>query len=66
MIIIINGKAKEISNSIKLKELLNNFQVNLETSVIDYNDEIYKSADLDKITLKNNDKINVIGFVGGG
>jgi len=66
MIIIINGKAKEISNNTKLKELLNNFQVNLETSVIDYNDEIYKSTELDRIVLKENDQINVIGFVGGG
>lgn len=61
----INGKMENISN-VNLLEYLekNNYKINRIS--IEYNGDIIKKSDFHKITLKDEDKVEIVCFVGGG
>lgn len=62
---IINGKFEDIANT-NLLEYLNKNNYKIDRLVVEYNGKILKKIDLDKIEIKNTDKIEIISFVGGG
>ena len=66
MQIIINGQTKEISQNTTLLELIK--ELNLEGKVMAaaINMEIVKKDKWDKTVLKEDDKIELLDFVGGG
>jgi len=66
MKIIINGHEKEIKNNTTIKELLENLQILDKTMAVAVNMKIVKKDDWDKFTLKEDDKIEALTFVGGG
>ncbi len=61
----INGQDRKFSD-ISLKELLEKCNFDSEKVAVELNEEIISKKDFDKIKIKDNDKIEVVGFVGGG
>ena len=61
----INGKYEEI-NDVNLLDYLIKNKYRVDRVVVDYNVDIVKKADFEKINIKNTDKIEIVCFVGGG
>ena len=61
----INGKYEEI-NDINLLEYLIENKYRVDRVVVDFNGNIVKKIDFEKINIKNTDKIEIVCFVGGG
>ena len=62
----VNGKIKSITKDYKLSELINNHKIPLKKVAIELNGEIIDKKKIIKIKLKNNDKIEIVHFIGGG
>lgn len=66
MQIIINGIKKDVKEGITIKELLKELNILDKTMAVAVNMNIVKKDDWDKFSLKENDKIEALNFVGGG
>tara|TARA_Y100001970_G_scaffold259447_1_gene340405 strand:+ start:370 stop:582 length:213 start_codon:yes stop_codon:yes gene_type:complete len=62
----INGKLKTTNLDFKLSELLKLHKIPLNKVAIELNGEILDKKIINKIKLKNNDKIEIVHFIGGG
>ena len=62
----VNGKLKYLSTDKKLSELLKNLKIPLKKVAVEHNGMIIPKANLKKKILKNNDKIEIVHFIGGG
>jgi sulfur carrier protein len=62
----INGKLSSINDNLSLLNLLNHLKIPLKKVAIELNLEIVDKNKLNKINLKNNDKIEIVHFIGGG
>ena len=62
----INGKLSSINDNLSLLNLLNHLKIPLKKVAIELNLEIVDKNNLNKINLKNNDKIEIVHFIGGG
>ena len=62
----INGKVKTFKEGINLFKLVKNLKIPIKKVAIELNQEIIDKKKLDKIFLKNNDKIEIVHFIGGG
>jgi len=62
----INGKLSSINDNLSLLNLLKHLKIPLKKVAIELNLEIVDKNNLKKINLKNNDKIEVVHFIGGG
>ena len=62
----INGKNLDIKSEITVIELLTILEINKDKVVVEINGEIIPLNDYSEITLKEDDTIEVISFVGGG
>ena len=62
----INGKNRLIKEKMTLKSLLNINKVALNNVAIELNKKIIDKKKIDKIKLKNGDKIEIVHFIGGG
>ena len=62
----INGKLNIIDDKTKISILIKNLKVPLRKVAIELNKEIVDKKKLNKIYLKNNDKIEIVHFIGGG
>ena len=61
----INGKYEEI-NDVNLLDYLIENKYRIDRVVVDYNGNIVKKVDFEKINIKNKDKIEIVCFFGGG
>ena len=61
----INGKYEEI-NDVNLIDYLIKNKYRIDRVVVDYNGDIGKKVDFEKINIKNTDKVEIVCFVGGG
>ncbi len=61
----INGKYEEI-NDVNLLDYLIKNKYRVDRVVVDFNGNIVKKIDFEKINIKTTDKIEIICFVGGG
>ena len=64
--LIINGESKFISCNCSILNLLDSYKINKDRVVIELNKQILKKEEFAKTVLKENDKIEIITFVGGG
>jgi thiamine biosynthesis protein ThiS len=64
--VFINGKQEEFGKEVTISELLEIKKIRKEVVTVEYNEEIIKREDYDKIKLKDNDKIELVFFMGGG
>jgi thiamine biosynthesis protein ThiS len=62
----VNGKIKSIPNNYKVSNLLRDINISLKKVAIELNQEIIDKKKIDKMTLKKNDKIEIVHFIGGG
>ncbi|MFZ5986271.1 MAG: sulfur carrier protein ThiS [Bacillota bacterium] len=64
--ITLNGKKAEFDDGISLIELLSIKGLEPERVVVEYNFQVLKREEWDKVILKENDTLEVLRFVGGG
>ncbi len=62
----INGNLKTIKENSKLSNVVKNLKIPLKKVAIELNYEIIDKKRLKNITLKKNDKIEIVHFIGGG
>ena len=61
-----NGKNISIDQSLNIDKLIKQFNIKLNNVAIEHNKEIIDKNNIKKITLNNNDNIEVVHFIGGG
>lgn len=66
MDIQLNGQATPVVAGITIGELIRQKNLDPATIVVEHNLTIITTADLDRITLKENDALEILRFVGGG
>ena len=62
----LNGQEYYTDDNITLLDLLYYFDYNLSILVLEYNNFICNKKNWDKVSIMNNDKIEIITIVGGG
>ena len=62
----LNGKSKIIKGDYKIKDLISDLKIPIKKVAIELNQEILNKKKLSKIKIKNNDKIEIVHFIGGG
>ena len=62
----LNGKEKQIPENSKIQKLINDLKIPIKKVAIELNQEILDKKKLNKIKIKNNDKIEIVYFIGGG
>ena len=62
----VNGKVKTLQSRIYLSKLIKTLKIPIKKVAIEVNQEIVDKKKLDKILLKNNDRIEIVHFIGGG
>jgi sulfur carrier protein len=62
----VNGRVKSISDKYKMSDLVKNLKIPMKKVAIELNQEIIDKKKINKISLKKNDKIEIVHFIGGG
>ena len=62
----INGRPKIVSENLKLIDLIKMLKIPIKKVAIELNFEILDKKKINKMHLKNNDKIEIVHFIGGG
>ena len=62
----LNGKLKTINNKSTLFNIIKKNKIPLTKVAIELNQEIVDKKKIKNINLKNNDKIEIVHFIGGG
>ena len=62
----LNGKIKLIAENSKIQTLIYDLRIPIKKVAIELNQEILDKKKLNKIKLKDNDKIEIVHFIGGG
>ena len=64
--IIVNGKLLMINSNFSVKNLIEKLKTPINKVAIELNELILDKKKLNKIFLKNKDKIEIVHFIGGG
>ncbi len=64
--IVVNGRVLTVNLKFSLKNLLIKLKTPIDKVAIELNKEIVNKKKLNKIFLKNKDKIEIVHFIGGG
>jgi thiamine biosynthesis protein ThiS len=62
----VNGKFKHVNENYKISDLVKDLNIPLKKVAIELNQEIIDKKNISKIILKENDKIEIVHFIGGG
>ena len=62
----VNGKFKSIPDNYMITDLVKDLKIPLKKVAIELNQEIIDKKKIGKISLKKNDKIEIVHFIGGG
>ena len=62
----LNGKKIQIKSKCSIIDLLKRYKLNNKKIAIEYNGIIIPKAKVKKKFLKNNDKLEIVHFIGGG
>ena len=62
----VNGKIRSISERYKLIDLIKHLKIPIKKVAIELNEQIIDKKNVNKIKLKQNDKIEIVHFIGGG
>jgi sulfur carrier protein len=66
MLIILNGEKKEIPSGLTVKTLLEHLEIKPERVAVEINEEIVRKATYAEVPVKENDRVEVVQFMGGG
>jgi thiamine biosynthesis protein ThiS len=64
--ILINGEGKECEEGIFLSDLLDLLELPPQRIAVELNREVVRRADWKSTVLKNEDRLEIVHFVGGG
>jgi len=62
----INGKKFLIKPKMTLKDVITKYKIPVKKVAIEINEKIVNKRNLQKIKIKNLDKIEIVHFIGGG
>ena len=62
----LNGMSYEIDNDTNLSGLLNRLKIQKNKVAIEVNGEIVEKNKYPNLTLRKNDKVEIVHFIGGG
>ncbi len=62
----LNGKQFQINTGINLNELLDNLKIKINKVAIEVNGVIIEKRKYQKLKLNENDKVEIVHFIGGG
>ena len=62
----LNGKMLKIKENLSIKDLLRKYKLNEKSVAIELNGLILPKENYKKKKIKNNDKIEIVHFIGGG
>ena len=62
----VNGKYANIDKNQALSKLLKKLKIPINKVAIELNQEIIDKKNITKIKIQNNDKIEIVHFIGGG
>ena len=62
----VNGKIQTITDKSKISDLVKNLKIPIKKVAIELNQEIIDKKNINKISLKKNDIIEIVHFIGGG
>ena len=62
----LNGQKYIISSTLTISDLINYFGYNKSLLVVEYNHFICNKTQWNKISVQNNDRIEIVTIVGGG
>ena len=66
MQLVLNGNEEIIERQMNLVEFLQAKGMDFTTIIVEYNGEIIKQQVWESVMLQNNDRLEVLKFVGGG
>ena len=66
MRININGEPREVDENLSLPELISSLNLRPEQIAIELNQTVVRRAQWQATTLRENDKVEIVHFVGGG
>ena len=66
MRILINGEGKEFDDGLSLAELINFLDLPPQRVAVELNRTVVRRNDWDNTILKNDDRLEIVHFVGGG
>lgn len=66
MRVFINGESKELSGTPSLAELINQLDLPLARIAIELNRAVVRRSDWSSTMLQDDDRIEIVHFVGGG
>ena len=64
--ITVNGKISRIKDDLQLSSYIKKLKIPIKKVAVELNEEIIDKNKLSKFKLKNNDKIEIVHFIGGG
>jgi len=64
--ITVNGKLSRIKEDLTLSSYVKKLKIPIKKVAVELNEEIIDKNKLSKIKLKNNDKLEIVHFIGGG
>jgi sulfur carrier protein len=62
----VNDDSREFSEGLLLSELLHLLELPIQRIAVELNREVVRRADWDKTVLRDEDRIEIVHFVGGG
>ena len=62
----VNGKFKSVPENYKISDLVKDLKIPIKKVAIELNQEIIDKKNIGKISLKKDDKIEIVHFIGGG
>ena len=66
MIIVLNGEKKDIPTGLTVKMLLEHLEIKPERVAVEINEEIVRKATYAEVLVRENDRVEVVQFMGGG
>ena len=64
--IILNGRSKSLQKITSVYDLIRSLKLSIDKVAIELNKEIINKKTVKTLYLKNNDKIEIVHFIGGG
>ena len=62
----LNCQVKSVPTNYKISDLVNDLKIPLKKVALEINQEIIDKNKFSKLTLKKDDKIEIVHFIGGG
>jgi thiamine biosynthesis protein ThiS len=62
----VNGKAREVEDSLSLPRLVADLELKPEQIAVEVNHQVVRRADWSSIVLQPGDQVEIVHFVGGG